>query len=191
MKTFLFLVIFISHHSLAEEVSSQVWFKTRPENQPRYYLKGSKISLCGLFGVVKAHTEEKNKEPLLIQACLIAKGSLDSPPQQLYEIIDLIGDKLYFRKVVDEDLSDQKPIVNSVYSASPRYLASLWGIRFPEGEIMIAGPQICDEMYSWREKSSINRDSEFLKSTKLPFETKSQAEPVRYHVFEYHMGCGT
>lgn len=189
MKYFLLFFILLPLFAYAEGQLFTDWLKTGPAKQPRYFLKNSRVSLCGLLDEVTAFKVDKPEEKIQIKSCLMASDSLDDGLATAFEVVDLKGENLLIRDYIAKH--EPKPLTNPIYAVSAKSVATLWAMRFPEGEVMFYGPKLCDKMYDWRTERSLELSTELPSNPIMPFPTKSKGEAVRYHVFEYHMGCGT
>jgi hypothetical protein len=191
-KIFILLAFFISILSTTKAQLISDWIKTGPLKQPRYYLKNSHVILCGVLDDVEAFEEANKDQSINIESCLQAKDSMDGKEPKTYKIIGIKNGKLLFNEVdLFENREKNSKQIGQIYNVSANAVATLWAVRYPQGDLMILGPRLCDKVDNWRTDRSIDLMKEFPRNPSLPFPTKSKPELVRYHSFEYHMGCGT
>lgn len=190
MVKYFFLLFFLySAFALADGQLFTDWLKTGPTKQPRYFLKNSKLSLCGILDAVTALKIENPNEKIQIESCLMASDSLDGEPPTAYEIMDMKGEKFLIRKYINKE--DKIKPANPIYEIPAKAVATLWAVRYPEGEIMFYGPNLCEKVHDWRIDRNFDLKTELPSNPIMPFPIKSKGEAVRYHAFEYNMGCGT
>lgn len=193
MHILLFFLFLVSSRVYAQMSSD--WLKAGSEKQPRYFLKNYPMILCGSLESIKATIVKghplNSKFPEIyeieIPSCLDAQDSLDGEPKPKYEIFEKVGSLFYIREMAKEDKMSVP-----VLSVPANLIATHWAMRYPQGEIMFEGPALCDHMWEWRTSNkNLDLGSWLRSKVWLPFPVKGEGETVRYHVFEYHLGCGT
>lgn len=183
---FLFTCVVSAQDSKKE--APAVWFKAGPDKMPRYFKKGSVLPLCGIFEDVAANPSADNSakttKSINIESCLQAKDNIEGVVPAYFEIVDLKDGKMH---ILNPE-GDKK-----IYYVNANEVVTYWAKRFPEGEVMLGGYDLCARMSSWRQKDNAELVSQNpnRKPVGLPFAATSVGESIRYHVFEYHLGCGT
>lgn len=171
----------------AKKNAPAIWLKAGPEKLPRYFKKGALLPLCGIFEDVTANPSvdksAKTLKSINIESCLQAKDNIEGVSPALFEILDLKDGNL----LITNPEGDKK-----IYYVKANDVATYWAKRFPEGELMLSGYELCERMSDWRRKENVDAgENANKKPFDLPFKTTSNGETIRYHVFEYHLGCGT
>ncbi len=198
-KIFLLFLIVYSFNAFAVGQLITDWLKAGTEKQPRYFLKNYPMQICGSLEKVNATLVKNHPLNFNIKlaetyseeftSCLEAEDSIDGSAKTRYEILEKNGNDFYIKRVkVEGEPAGFFPVLKIPANS----ISTFWAMRYPQGEIMIEGPPLCEHMYDWRKTPRRFDLSLWMPSNPtLPFPVKSEGEAVRYHVFEYHMGCGT
>jgi hypothetical protein len=128
----LFILFFVLWHQFAyaEGQLFTDWLKTGPAKQPRYFLKNSRVSLCGFLDEVSAFKVDNQLEKLQIKSCLMASDSLDDAAAPEYEIVDLKGENLLIRNYIEK--GEAKKIPNPIYTVPSRQSLLYGQCAFPK-----------------------------------------------------------